>query len=137
MEKINIDIRFEGKNFSPRTLKDLTKLPIEVIMESGEIATIGRYKNKRSPYGLALLNIKPDPKKNLNDLLDDYLSKLVNRKKEIEQSGVEEIVIDVETPILKDSEFSLEKNLWNKLSALNARVDVHFVSASSRISDAA
>ena len=83
MEKINIDIRFEGKKFSPRTLKNLTKLPIEVIMESGEIASLGRYKNKPAPYGLGLLSVKVDPKKRLNDMLVGYLNKLVNKKREL------------------------------------------------------
>ncbi len=124
---MNIDIRFEGKKFSPKKLKHLTKLPIEVIVESGEITSIGRYKNKPAPYGLGLLKVKSEPKKQVQDLLDIYLGKLVDKKDEIKLSGVEEIIIDVETPFVKDSEFSFEKSILVKLLQLNARIDIHSI----------
>ncbi len=128
MENINIDIRFEGDKFSPVKLKGLTGLPIETLAEYGEIARKGRYRGKSSPYGLALLKVEEQPNKNIYFILNKYLKKLLDKKREISNSGVEEIVIDVETPPHRESGLSFDNDILLKVSKLNARIDVHTIS---------
>lgn len=127
MKNINIDIRFEGDKFSPKKLKSLTGLPIETLAEYGEIANKGRYRGKLYPYGIALLKVDKQPNKDVNYILDKYLNKLLDKKKELYQSGVEDIVIDVETLPHKESGLSFENDLLLKISKLNARIDVHTI----------
>lgn len=130
MESINIDIRFEGDKFSPKKLRELTGFPIEALAEYGEIAQKGRFRGKSSPYGLALLKVEKQPNRDINYLLDKYLNKLIGKRKEISKSGVEDIIIDVETPPNKESGLSFENDVLLKVSKLNARIDVHTVSES-------
>ena len=127
MERVNIDIRFEGNKLSPEKLKTLTGFPIEVLAEYGEVAKIGRYKGMPSPYGLALLKVSKKQNKNINDILNTYLNKLIVKKEKLARIGVEEIIIDVETPPIKESELSFDKNILSKLLKLNARIDVHAI----------
>src|ERR1041385_4422595 len=111
MERVNIDIRFEGEKFSPRKLKELTGLPIETLAEYGEIAAKGRFKGKSFPYGLALLRVDKHSDKDITYILEKYLNKLLDKKKEISKSGVDDIIIDVETPPFKESGFSFENEI--------------------------
>src|SRR6185436_4912247 len=130
MNEINIDIRFEGDKFYPTKLRDLTGFPIEVLSEYGEIADKGRYKGKPSPYGLALLKIEREKENDdLNEVFNRYLEKLLSKKEQLNEIGVEEIIIDVETPILKESEFSFNNELLQKIFQLNAIIDWHTISS--------
>lgn len=124
MENTFIDIRLEGDNFSPIKLKSLTNLPIEVIAEKGEIAKKGRYKGKPYPFGMALIKVDGKSKDDFNNILGGYLAILLkDKKKALKQSGVEDIVVDVETPSHQDSRFSFEKKLIKEISNLNARIE--------------
>lgn len=123
-----IYIRFEGKNFYPSKLKEKTKYLIKVLAEAGEIATKGRYKGKPSPYGIGVLEIRADKnKEDIYNILQKYSSELLNNRAFLKESGVEEIVFDIET--LKDfaSEISISAAILKDLSLLNARVEFHTI----------
>lgn len=82
----SIDIIFNGDKFTPTSLKG-TISNIEVLAEYGVLSKRGRYKNKKSPYGLALLNIPLDSiKENL-----EYLIQNVDALKE---SNLDRIELD-------------------------------------------
>jgi hypothetical protein len=122
MEVNFIDIKFEGSKFSPKTLMNLTKLPLEVLAEYGEIASRGRYKGKKSPYGLALLKVEPKNNfENLEDALRKVVKKLISHKKHLAECNVEEISVDVEN----NSSYKLEKDIIKDLSKLNANIDIN------------
>ena len=115
-----IDIQFKGEKFSPSTLRKLTKWNIESLVESGEIGKIGRYKGIPVPYGIGYLQITPSDK-----VIEKYTKKLIEKKKELEASNVEEIVFDIDASKYSTLNFSLNKELLHSLSQLNARVEFH------------
>lgn len=117
-ENIYIDIQFKGKGFSPRKLMELSKLPLEIIAETGEIATKGRYKDNPLPFGLALLKLEDNP-----EILDIWTDKLLEIKSALEVSKVGEIIFDIESKVENLTNFSISKDLAGKLSQLNGRIN--------------
>jgi hypothetical protein len=123
MKNTHIDIRLEGSEFSPKKLMKLTNLPLEVLAEKGEIAHIGRYKGKPFPYGMALLEVKEKSGENFNAALGRYMQILLkDGKKALMESGVNEVVVDIETSPSTASGFSFEESLIHAFSQLNARI---------------
>ena len=117
--KTNIDIHFKGNSFSPKKLSELTRLPIESLVESGEISKIGRYRGKPSPYGIGLLKLNPE-----ENVIDKYCTILLGYKSALKESKVEEILFDIET---NDGfqYFSILPKTAKILSTLNARIEFH------------
>lgn len=123
-----IYIRFEGNNFYPSRLKEKTKYPIKVLAEAGQIASKGRYKGKPFPYGIGVLEIKANKsKEDIYDVLQKYSSELLDSKAYLKESGVEEIVFDIETSKDFTSEISISAAILKDLSLLNARVEFHTI----------
>jgi len=115
--KTYIDIQFNGDGFSPKTLRNLTKLPLEIIVESGEIASKGRYKEKKSPFGIALLKID-----NSENVLLDWSKKLISFKDYLKLSNVGEIIFDIQSTNDNFKNFTITSELANNLSVLNAKI---------------
>lgn len=113
-----IDIQFKGNGFSPKTLKKLTDLPLEILIESGQIAKIGRYKSEKSPFGIALLKLE-----NSDNVLTEWSKKLLDIQESLLQSKVEEIVFDIEFTIENFKNFTVTTELANNLSLLNAKIN--------------
>lgn len=125
MRKTYIDFVFEGPRFSPRKLKELTGLPMEALAEFGEVSIRGRYKGEKSPYGLGLLKV--DSNGGLADIskaVSQITKELINRRQELKESGVEEITLDVENLSQSDIEITIDKNLIQTMSQLNASIDI-------------
>jgi len=123
-----IYIRFEGNNFYPSKLKEKTKYPIEVLAEYGETSTKGRYKGKPSPYGIGILAIQANnDTKDIYEVLRKYSSELVDRRAYLKESGVEEIIFDIEASKDFPSEISISAAILKDLSLLNARVEFHTI----------
>ncbi len=114
-----VDIRFKGKGFSPKKLGEVTKLPIEVLVESGEKGKIGRYRGKPSPYGIGLLKIDTLD----NQKLISYCDILIKKKDELKAANLEEIVFDIETSSKNLSSFTINSELAKMLVLLNARLE--------------
>lgn len=119
-----IDIRLEGDKFSPKKLRELTNLPLEAIAEYGEVAQTGRYKGKPSPYGMALIKVDGTDEENFNKIISQYLSLLAqDNKRAIKESGVDDIIIDVETLPNKETNFSFNPEIIQEISKLKGRID--------------
>ncbi len=121
-----IDIRFEGDNFRPSELMDKTKWPLNILVEAGQISPRGKFKGKPSPYGIAFFTINMNS--DINDpieLIDIYSDKLLYNQDNLRESGVEDIIFDIETSNSKEYNYSLDEKIIKKLSQLNARVDFH------------
>ncbi len=85
--KSYINIQLKGDDFSPTMLREKTNLPIEVIIDSGDIAKIGRYKGKKSPYGIGVISFLFDEAKVIG-----YSNKLKKIKRT--EHHLDEIVFD-------------------------------------------
>jgi hypothetical protein len=121
-----IDIRFEGSKFYPSKLKRKLNLPIEILAEYGAIAPNGRYKGQPSPYGMGLLEISsPEKQDNLNDLFQEYCTKLLEWKDDLKECGVDEIIIDIANNRDFPADISLSHDVLHNLSLINARVELH------------
>jgi hypothetical protein len=127
MQNTYIDIRFEGDRFSPKKLKKLTQLPIEILAEYGEIAKKGRYKNKPTPYGLALLKVEKNGKKDLRTNLFNSIKFLLTEKQALKKSGVEDIIVDIETSPNIEEGFYFDEDILASLSKLKAKIEFHTV----------
>lgn len=112
-----IDIHFKGDGFSPKKLKTLTKFPLEILVEAGEVATKGKYRGIPSPYGIALLKIAPDQ----NSILE-WCDRLLQQRKSLKTSKVEEIIFDIESTRNFTSSFSVTPELSSRLSKLGAKL---------------
>jgi len=136
MKNTNIDIRLEGSKFSPKKLKAITNLPVEILAEKGEIAKKGRYKGKPSPYGIALIPVNESSKENLSTVMSRYTQMLLkDGKKALKESGVEEIVVDIETSPHSIAGFSFEEKLIHEISELNARIVFQTVEDNTTLPD--
>jgi hypothetical protein len=114
MIKTEIDILFSGDKLSIKDLKKKLKVPIKTLVEYDEIAKLGRYKNKPSPYGLGVLTVD-------NTKLGKILSVLVNNFKVLQESGVDRIFLSVK---LGNKNFFLSFDDLIKLTMLNADIEV-------------
>ncbi|MCF8461134.1 MAG: hypothetical protein K9G46_10435 [Flavobacteriales bacterium] len=112
-----IDIQFKGDGFSPVKLKALTKFPLEILVESGEVGTKGKYRGVPSPYGIALLKIAPNEKAIL-----EWCDKLLDQKKSLQKSKVGEIIFDIESTSSFSPNFSVTPELSSRLSKLGAKI---------------
>jgi hypothetical protein len=91
----NLSVRFEGDKFSPKMLKTLTGWNLEVIAEYNEIADKGRYKGKKSPYGLAVLELKNNAKKNITEDVQNSLQDLHSNKANLKKAKSEVITLNI------------------------------------------
>ena len=122
--RIYIDIVFEGKEFYPSKLKELTGFDIEELAEYGQIAKRGRYKGKPSPYGLAILKIQDTVFDDINIVLDEIIQELLNKRPQLSQSGVDEITLDFDNFSESEIEIKINKEILKKISELNANIDI-------------
>jgi len=128
MNYASLDIRFEGSKFYPSKLKEKTSLPIKVLAEYGEISNKGRYKGIPSPYGIGILEISnAGSETKIPLLIKEYTTKLLKNTNELKESGVDEIIFDIESSKSDTSEISLSPDILQNLSALNARVEFHTI----------
>jgi len=119
-----IDIVLEGDKFSPRMLKELTNFDIETLAEYGEVGLKGRYKGKKMPYGLALLKVAPAYSEDINLALQKVIDGLLLEKPALEESGVDEITLDLENFSQSEIEITINKEIIKKISALSASIDI-------------
>ncbi len=117
MNTFYIDITFEGNKFSPHKLQTLTSLPIEALVEYGEKANKGRYKDSIAPYGLGLLKIGSATSEKLNKVLSNALDYLILVIKELKISGVDEINLDKEN--IEEIGLDLDKVNLEKIALIN------------------
>lgn len=117
-ESTYIDIQFKGNEFSPKKLKKLTGLPLEILVETGEKSKKGRYKGKPSPFGIAVLKIEPTQESILK-----WCNQLLLLKSNLKDSFVKEIIFDIESTNDNFSNFSITQELSNKLTKLNAIIN--------------
>ena len=120
MNSTFIDIQFKGNGFSPSRLRDLTGLPVEPIIESGEISQIGRYKGKPSPYGFGLLKVEPKA-----NVIYKYANILNAKKKALVEAKVDEIVFDIEADNMGFASIVIPPEVSKLLSEINARIEFH------------
>ena len=119
----SLDIRFEGHEFYPSRLRDITKLPIKTLAEFGQVSSRGKYKGKPSPYGIAVLEMpETDKQINVPDLIQLYSTRLLENRDHLKDCGVEEIIFDIESAAGTPAELSLSPAILGNLSALNARI---------------
>ena len=116
-----IDIRFSGKNFSPGKLRELSGLPVETIVEAGEIGKKGRYKGKITPYGLGTLSVE----KFNTEALTKCLDQLLIQKLILDNANVEEMVIDFDANTTGLGSFNFSPDLLKKIFDLNARLELN------------
>jgi DNA-directed RNA polymerase sigma subunit (sigma70/sigma32) len=128
MQTIYIDIRFEGDKFSPKLMKKLTNFQLLSLAEYGEIAKTGRYKNRPSPYGMAILKTnEPIGNEDINKVLNNYIEKLYKKAEDIKKSGVQEIIFEIGSSIDTSSELSIDKRILKKLAKLNAKINFYTI----------
>lgn len=113
-----IDIQLKGNGFSPKALKRITNLPLEILVESGQIAKIGRYKGEKSPFGIALLKLEDS-----ENVLIDWSRKLLKIKDKLAETQVEEIIFDIESSSDNFKKFTVTTELANNLTQLNAKIN--------------
>lgn len=128
MKYPSVYIRFEGSKFYPSKLKDRLHFPIKTLAEYGKNSETGRYKGKPSPYGLAVLEIlHKKNEKNVYNIIKRHIEELLQNQIHLKESGVEEIVFDIETSRDSSSEISISPELLGSLSLLNAKVEFHTI----------
>ncbi|WP_425656384.1 hypothetical protein [Tenacibaculum ascidiaceicola] len=113
-----INIQLSGESFSPKTLKKHTKLPIDVLVEAGEIAKKGRYKDKTSPYGLGIITIEASI-----DSIEKWCEIFLNFKNYLEISKLQEIVFDTYIDCTNLRSYTITSELAGKLNKLNASIN--------------
>ncbi len=114
--------------FYPSKLKEKTNYAIKVLAEYGEISTKGRYKGRSSPYGMGVIEIHTNnAQEDIYDVIRKYISELLSKKADLKESGVEEIVFDIEASKDFTTEILISTDILKDLSLLNARVEFHTI----------
>lgn len=122
MENTHIDINISGDGFSPKKLQKYTDWSLEIIAETGEKATKGRYKGKPYPYGMALLPIQPEEE----NVIEKWVDILLNKKDYLNKCKIQKIEFCVlTTPEYKDT-FAISHLLAGKLHKLKANFEIEF-----------
>jgi hypothetical protein len=84
MAHIKPECHLWGKTFSPFKLSELNqKLELRIANEPGEFVTIGKYKNRSTPYG-ACSNTTPEDIENSNRInwMEDLIAQNLNLLRE-------------------------------------------------------
>jgi len=102
-------------------LRELSGLPVETIVEAGDIGTKGRYKGKPTAYGLGILAVKEFD----SEVLNNFLGQLLTQKLILENTNVEEVVIDFDANTTGLSSFNFSAELLKKIYDLNARLELN------------
>lgn len=106
-------IYLNGDGFVPSLLKNKTNLPIDVVIDSGEISKKGRYKDTASPYGIGIISF------NLSqENLLVWSKKLVSIKKILIEYHVEEISFEIDDS--HDTDILIPIELSKNLTKINA-----------------
>ena len=134
MHQSALDIRYEGSKFYPSKLKQKLNLPIEILAQYGEISSSGRYKGQPSPYGMGLLEVSSN-EMDINDLLREYSGKLTEWKSDLQECGVDEIVLDIEDSNDFPFEISLSPDLMHNLTFMNVSIEIHSTGKEEQIED--
>lgn len=119
MNKSFVDIQLKGEGFSPTLLQQKTNLPLEIIVESGDIAKIGRYKGEKSPFGIGIISFEFSAEKIL-----EWSNKLKSLKSELDLFNVSEIIFDLEADDEVFSFLNISSELVKNLAALNADFNI-------------
>jgi hypothetical protein len=127
MGSFNIDVRFEGEKFYPSKLQTQVAMPLTILSEYGAIAQKGRYAGKVAPFGMAVFQF-PAIHKNINDSLYECYTTLITWKKNLDECGVEDIIIDIGNFDDYPLDVTFSKELMNALNSLNATIEFHTVS---------
>lgn len=120
---MDIIIQLQGDKFSPKTLSKELDIPIESKQEYGELAKIGLYKGKPSPYGTGWILTMPEDISNnkdvaMIDMLEDRLQKLLDNIENVRLHNVEDIHVSVF--LREDNELYLDNKILTLLSKLDA-----------------
>lgn len=119
MKKPTVRVQLLGDGFSPKKLKERTKLPIESLVEFGEVYKNGRFKGKPSPYGFGYISVGV-----LNErTLEEYADKLIMYQSDLLENAVDEIVFDVYAPNKYIKAISVTPSFAGKLNELGARIE--------------
>ncbi len=117
MNNTFVDIVFEGDKFSPKFLKQITGLRILPLIEWDEVATRGRYKGQKSPYGLGTLRIEGLTTDDLLIGLKSAIKYLLLESGDLKKSGVQEISLDFDN--ITEDKIRLDESILKNLSLLN------------------
>ncbi|MGI9192125.1 MAG: hypothetical protein ACR2IL_08370 [Chitinophagaceae bacterium] len=112
-----IDVQFKGNGLVPEQLAKQLNLPLTVLMSSGAIAPIGRYKGQESPYGIGVYQIKF----NYDDLIQliDYL---YEQRHELNSCFVDTIIFDIPGTETLQNQFVFNAMYLNKMKHLKASI---------------
>jgi hypothetical protein len=116
-----------GPNFSPCDLEQLLKVKLEEKIEPGEICKFGRYKNKLSPGGRAILRLVSDKVGNVTEtdiLTSSILKEFVINRKKIEKIGVEDMIFHIDIAYKDQCNIEISNVLLKKLYELNVPVTI-------------
>lgn len=123
MNRVFVDIVFEGDKFSPTALREATGLRLNPLAEFGQISKRGRFKGQKSPYGLAVLKIEPAIPEDLNVMLNSAIRYLMLEYEVLRKTGVEEVYLDTE--YLDDKNLKVSDDIYESLKELNRALKSH------------
>lgn len=116
-----------GQKFSPNEFEQELNVKLEEKIEPGEICKFGRYKNKVSANGMAVLRLSSDEVGNFaeTDILTSPILKIfmVNRKK-IEKIGIENIIFHINIAYKDQCNLELSNIFLKKLYELKVPVTI-------------
>ena len=92
---------------------------MEIIVNSGDIANIGRYKGKKSPFGIGIISFEFN-----SELILEWSTKLKSLKKIFKECKVDEIIFDLEADSEELESFNISPELAKNLSDLNADFNI-------------
>ena len=115
-------IQLSGDNFLPSQLTHAIGFPIEIIAETGKIASSGRYQGKKSPYGLGNILIKENIP--ISVLLGKVVDKILSHKESIRNSGCDSIEIVLNSKYFMSDQFFISVEGLDKIRELNASIRI-------------
>ena len=110
-----IDVQFKGNGLVPEQLSMQLNLPLTVLMSSGTIATIGRYKGHKAPYGIGVHQI------NYNDLIL-FIDQLFAQRHVLSLCHVDTILFDIAGTETLQNRVVFNDAYLNKMKQLNASI---------------
>ena len=120
-------LRLWGESFSPSAAEKRTGIVFDVKNEPGEIARTGRYRNRPSPYGSAIIKFEDD-RSSCDPLSAQSLNILIKNIQTFREAGATTIVLHCDVAYLDQCNLEMSPGF---LAAI-ARLEIPFTISCSQ-----
>ena len=124
MFRFDIHCLFHGENFSPALAEKETGVSLDDKIEVGDIGKIGRYKDKRIPYGSACLRLIEMKGESLETTLKVMTDILMEHIDSFRSNGTDSITLHFDVNYENQCNLEFSPELIKRISTLGVPLTI-------------